>query len=238
MKAKIYKITNKITNKIYIGSTTICETNDRWSHHKYKLNNKLHPNPHLQNAWNKYGADNFKFEYVHECEINNKNDVFFIEQEWIEITCCCNPKIGYNINKQADAPPLNSKHFKLKDPNGIIHEGVNLSQFCRDQNLDHTYRNGFNCIINGYNNQKTYKGWSLPDFKQDIRQIRDPSGIIHDIKWNKMNAFCKIHKLLPSEVCFLLKGKSICHKGWTHPNTKYQDISNKCRTKKLIKWRD
>jgi hypothetical protein len=49
----IYKIINKINNKYYVGSSK-------------------HINPHLQNAWNKYGQNNFDFVITEECSSNKK----------------------------------------------------------------------------------------------------------------------------------------------------------------------
>ena len=52
----IYKITNKINGKCYIG-----QSNDiikRWKT-EYKW---YHINSHLQSAFNKYGLENFDFE--------------------------------------------------------------------------------------------------------------------------------------------------------------------------------
>ena len=58
----IYKINNIITNKIYIGSAV--DISNRWAVHKYQLRNKLHASKHLQNSWNLYGEDSFKFEIL------------------------------------------------------------------------------------------------------------------------------------------------------------------------------
>lgn len=59
----IYKITNKINKKIYIGQST--DIYARWYSHKRELNKGMHVNSHLQNAWNKYGEDNFEFEIIY-----------------------------------------------------------------------------------------------------------------------------------------------------------------------------
>lgn len=56
----IYGIKNIINNKIYIGQTRESFIKRYW-HHRCLLNNNHHDNPHLQNAWNKYGSDNFIF---------------------------------------------------------------------------------------------------------------------------------------------------------------------------------
>lgn len=59
----IYKITNKINGKSYIGQSLYLER--RFKEHRNKLNKGNHINPHLQNAWNKYGEENFEFEIIY-----------------------------------------------------------------------------------------------------------------------------------------------------------------------------
>ena len=58
----IYCITNKITNKIYIGSTI--DINRRWKEHKKELSKNKHHNLYLQNSFNKYGHKNFNFHIL------------------------------------------------------------------------------------------------------------------------------------------------------------------------------
>jgi len=55
----IYQILNKTNNKFYIGSAS--NLRRRFSNHKCHLTKNSHSNLHLQNAWNKYGGDNFEF---------------------------------------------------------------------------------------------------------------------------------------------------------------------------------
>lgn len=62
----IYKITNKVNNKIYIGSAK--RFKERFSGHISSLKNNKHQNKHLQASWNKYGTDAFVFEII---EITN-----------------------------------------------------------------------------------------------------------------------------------------------------------------------
>ena len=57
-KFGIYKITCKVNNKIYIGSTEVC-FKQRFKKHKQRLRNNYHENDYLQKSWNKYGEDNF-----------------------------------------------------------------------------------------------------------------------------------------------------------------------------------
>lgn len=60
----IYKITNKVNGKFYIGSSVTC--NRRQKAHWSKLKGGYHDNRHLQNAFNKYGEKKFKFEILQE----------------------------------------------------------------------------------------------------------------------------------------------------------------------------
>ena len=55
----IYIIQNLVNENIYIGSSINIKR--RFSQHKSTLRHNTHKNKHLQNAWNKYGEDNFEF---------------------------------------------------------------------------------------------------------------------------------------------------------------------------------
>lgn len=96
MKSGIYKITNKITNKFYIGSAVDIKT--RWSVHKRRLKTNSHDNEHLQNAWNKDGIQNFLFEIVELCE---RDILIQVEQKYLDQYRCWDREIGYNIAKIA-----------------------------------------------------------------------------------------------------------------------------------------
>lgn len=72
----IYRITCLIGNKIYYGSTAR-SFKTRWNKHKSDLKNKKHDNFYLQNAWNKYGQENFKFDIILVCA---PQDCLYYEQ--------------------------------------------------------------------------------------------------------------------------------------------------------------
>jgi group I intron endonuclease len=74
----IYVITNRLGAKKYVGQSINIFT--RWNNHKKLLRSGIHYNPHLQNAWNKYGDRNFCFEVLEFCFPENLNDK---EQYWI-----------------------------------------------------------------------------------------------------------------------------------------------------------
>lgn len=62
----IYSITNTINGKRYIGMSNNIKI--RWRNHKTELKKNKHHSSKLQNAWNKYGKDAFKFEVLHEVD--------------------------------------------------------------------------------------------------------------------------------------------------------------------------
>ena len=76
----IYKITNKINNKKYIGQSI--RVKERIAEHKNQLKNNTHHNQYLQNAYNKYGEQNFSYQIICECERDELNDkeIFYIHK--------------------------------------------------------------------------------------------------------------------------------------------------------------
>ena len=75
MACGIYKITNQVNGKVYIGQSKRIE--QRWEEHKISSHNKNSNeyNYPLYQAFRKYGLENFKFEILEEClpkELNQK----------------------------------------------------------------------------------------------------------------------------------------------------------------------
>lgn len=62
----VYKITNIINNKSYIGVDSYFPK--RLKQHKSNLDKNIHKNKYLQNSYNKYGFENFTFELLRNCE--------------------------------------------------------------------------------------------------------------------------------------------------------------------------
>lgn len=72
----IYKITNIVNNKIYIGQTR--NVDDRWYKHNY--NALSGRKGHLYDAMRKYGLENFTIEVIEECDDDIVDDR---EKYWI-----------------------------------------------------------------------------------------------------------------------------------------------------------
>lgn len=77
----IYKITNLINGKLYIGKTSN-SIQERWAEHKHDSQRERCEKRPLYDAFNKYRIDNFQIEKIEEVE----NDDIACEREtyWIE----------------------------------------------------------------------------------------------------------------------------------------------------------
>jgi len=89
----IYKIVNKINNKIYIGSAK--DLNKRIKNHLSNLRNNKHCNEYLQLSFNKYKEENFEFIILENCSIDNliEKEQFYIDNLNPEYNIC---KIAYS----------------------------------------------------------------------------------------------------------------------------------------------
>jgi group I intron endonuclease len=90
-KAHIYKITNKINGKIYIGETKEKNPIKRWYGHLHAIR-RGKGCPLLRAAFQKHGEENFTFEVIQEC---SKDERFIIEEQKIKEYNSMVPN-GYN----------------------------------------------------------------------------------------------------------------------------------------------
>lgn len=90
MESGIYKITNLVNDKVYIGSALNLKR--RFHEHISSLTSGTHFNRHLRRAWLKYGSENFKFEILEECD-----STFLLEREQYYIDTYNSVELGYNI---------------------------------------------------------------------------------------------------------------------------------------------
>lgn len=154
-KSGIYKITNWINGKFYIGSAV--HFKKRWSIHKSQLNNKKHDNRHLQAAWNKYGTNQFIFHIIEF--VDNLELLLEREQYWITLTNCCDRMVGYNLSptagsqlgiKRSAETLIRMKLSKIGIPLGPFSDNhrKNLSKASKDKakSKDHADKNRANIM--------------------------------------------------------------------------------------------
>ena len=113
----IYKITNNLNNKIYIGVHGTINPND----------NYMGSGLHIKRAITKYGKENFKKEILFE--FDNKKDVYLMESEIVNVEFV-KRQDTYNISiggKGGNKLPIGYKHTKesllkmSKSQTGRIH---------------------------------------------------------------------------------------------------------------------
>lgn len=88
----IYKITNKVNGKIYIGQT-IRPISKRFNRHMNDALNNI-VDTHFARAIRKYGKENFYIECIDRAK--NQEELTKKEQFWIRKYNSTNSKIGYN----------------------------------------------------------------------------------------------------------------------------------------------
>jgi group I intron endonuclease len=102
----IYKITNKVNHKIYIGQSV--DWRMRWSQHKSRARRNNGRNEHLYAAMRKYGIENFSIEIIDTCE--SQQDLDKKEIEWIDKLQSTDIAIGYNHKAGGDGGKLTPEY--------------------------------------------------------------------------------------------------------------------------------
>lgn len=129
MKIGIYQIRNLINNKVYIGSSKNIQK--RFITHKRLLRKNKSPHVALQRAWNKYGEDNFLFEIIKECSIENlfKEEKLHIDKISL--------KMKYNTGTVGGGDNtsmhINNKEIRIKISNAVKSRYLNMSAQEKEQ---------------------------------------------------------------------------------------------------------
>lgn len=87
----IYSITCLPINKVYVGQSRAI-ANRKWQHFN-DLKKQKHCNSHLQNAFNKYGEENFIFTVLENCELE---ELCIKEAHWIGVFKSNIARYGFN----------------------------------------------------------------------------------------------------------------------------------------------
>lgn len=130
----IYSIKNLTTGKRYIGKSQAIR--NRWYQHRTDLRCNRHFNIYLQNAWNKYGEKDFKFEVLERC---TKDELKEREIYWVGVYQSLDKGKGYNLvdeSKVAQIPnklsprksilKIDNKNIVVKEYEDLYALGVDL----------------------------------------------------------------------------------------------------------------
>lgn len=120
----IYKIVNKINNKVYVGQSI--DIIERWRQHGYKAFNQkeLAYNSAIHVAFRKYGIENFELIILEECSVFELDER---EIYWIQKLDCLTPN-GYNILAGGQKYRVTKTYSKC----GKVLRSCNKSGFCID----------------------------------------------------------------------------------------------------------
>ena len=124
-KYYIYKITNLINNKVYIGQTKNFEQRKK-THIRDSKNKKFL----ISRAINKYGVENFLFEIIKECE--TLEEINSEEKEYIIKYNSRNMKYGYNIDEGGRSEISIEKRKKMSEARKIKFSDVELLSILND----------------------------------------------------------------------------------------------------------
>lgn len=155
----LYKITNNVNGKFYIGSSVKLEK--RIKDHKWQLKNGIHSNIHLARAAKKYGLDAFSFSILETC---SESDLLDKEQRYLD------EHVGspncYNISCDSKAPnrgSKSSKEVRAKISKALL--GRTLSQEHR-QNIGRANKGNVIGEIGRQNMSRAHLGTKLTEIQK------------------------------------------------------------------------
>jgi group I intron endonuclease len=102
----VYKIVNKVTKQCYVGQSQ--RIKKRLKEHFRLLRWNKHTNPHLQNSYNRYGADAFYGAIEVECP--DLDELDRLETAFLQGCAWFNEPVVYNIADFAKAPMRGKEH--------------------------------------------------------------------------------------------------------------------------------
>lgn len=105
----IYKVTNCVNSKVYIGQTNF-SIETRFKQHLRDCDNKCNENRPLYLAMKKYGKENFHIELIEECSSDKLNER---EKYWISYYNSFNE--GYNATVGGDGKQTHLDYDEIKN---------------------------------------------------------------------------------------------------------------------------
>lgn len=189
----VYLITNTITGAVYVGSTST-SIKRRWKEHRLTLRKGVHPNPHLQYAWDAYGEESFTFTLVEA--VTEPSEVIAREQEWLDQYFPLGPRQCYNMKPTADS----MYGFKQR-PETIARRVAKMLGRKNTEETRQRMSEARKGLVYSEEHLKIYSGFSAPDGTE----YRNIIGL---------QRFCDAHGLDCSNMYKLAVGKYRSVKGW------------------------
>ncbi len=163
----IYKVTNSINNKVYIGQT-VKNLNERRNSHYYKARHE-NLNTHFLNALNKYPEEIFIWEEIDEA--NSREELDSKEIYWINfynsIEMGYNTRVGGETRKEDDkfAEACGSSPFLL-----FTNKGEYVGEFVNKREVERRYGINHSDITQMIKNNKGSSGGYIAIDKKNFNQ--------------------------------------------------------------------
>jgi group I intron endonuclease len=130
---QVYKITNLLNNKIYVGKS-------KYNNPNYYGSGKL-----IKQAIKKYGLDNFKKDILQTCF--SESELNEAEKKWIRDLNSRDRNIGYNIAHGGDGGKTLDHPWNYKLKNTIPEESISRIKTKNSEHMKELYSKGL--IVNG-----------------------------------------------------------------------------------------
>lgn len=209
----IYAIVNRINGKEYRGSAA-SSFRQRWNEHLSDLSRGVHPNKHLQAAWNKYGPQAFDFVILEV--VSGRAALIAAEQRWID------DALDRGIPLYNKSPTAGSQlgYKQPPDVNARI-RAIRKEQWKKPgvkERLSQTLRR----VLPGVQAKRkaTLETlWNDPERRQQMQgqfnqtfHFISPDGTPYTTI--NLSAFCREHGLDVSAMAKVHRGVRPVHKGW------------------------
>lgn len=215
----IYKITNRVNGKCYIGQAQ--DPSTRFKNHRanpFCKNEKNRTNiPKLYNAMRKYGLENFEFKIlvkVENFELDRLEKAIILRYDSVKngynITFGGNTPLGIKRSEETKKKISDAKKGKPfnKSPASIASNMRRIGTHQTQETKDKISAKLSNRLLR----QETKDKLSDSKIKYTYH-LKDPSEIIHIT--NNITHFSKEFGLIRSSMNKVCNGKQHHHKGWT-----------------------
>lgn len=166
MDAGIYKITNLVNGKCYIGQSKTLQK--RLQQHRKRLESNKHINLHLQRSYNYYTKENFKFEILYY--VDNIKELSKWEEYYINKYSSYKSEFGFNLIRFINEVQVFSDETKAKISKAASRKKTSLNT-TGEANI--TWLTKYNkYVISFVYNKKTLELRSFVDIKEAIL-VRD-----------------------------------------------------------------
>jgi group I intron endonuclease len=125
----VYQIKNTVTGMIYVGSSE--DLAERWNKHKWRLRKGTHAATRMQEDFNAHGPNSFTYEILQEA--TGEEDIFDLEQRWLDELKPYDLGIGYNTHISSEDGRGVQRSEETRRRISMGHLGIKFSEEHKDK---------------------------------------------------------------------------------------------------------